>query len=142
MGEFMRKNRKALAYMLITAAVSAAAVTTASAACVTPMAGKWHLHAMQADGAVIRCIATFGSNGNFSAPCKIFEAGMGTQISQNVTGTVTVSATCDVTGSVTVPGDPTVILRYGHINGNLGSGIATQGTGANLRVLHFTLVKQ
>src|SRR5688500_3229276 len=125
----MRKFRKTVAYVLTTAAVSAAAVTTAAAVCATPMAGKWHLHAMQNGDGVIRCVATFASNGsgNFSAPCRIFESGVGTQMSQNVTGTITVSATCDLTGSVTVPGDPTVILRYGHINGNHGSGIATQG---------------
>jgi hypothetical protein len=138
----MRAIRKAIAYALTTAAVSAAAVTAVSAGCVKPMAGTWHLHAMESDGAGIRCIATFGSNGNFSAPCKIFESGVGTQISQNVTGKITVSTACDVTGSVTVPGDPTVTLRYGHINGNHGSGIATQGANANLRVLYFSLVKQ
>jgi hypothetical protein len=141
MGEFMRTFCKALAYALTTVAVSAAALTTASAGCVRPMAGKWHLHALESDGVVIRCIANFGSNGNFSAPCKIFEPGSGTPMSPTVTGTVTVSATCDLTGSVTVPGDATVILRYGHINGTQGSGIATQGANANLRTLHFSLVK-
>jgi hypothetical protein len=80
--------------------------------------------------------------GSFSAPCKIFEPAMGTAISQNVTGTMNVSAACDVTGSVSIPGDPQLTLRYGHINGNGGSGIATQAANANLRTLHFTLVKQ
>ena len=138
----MRKFRKTLAYALTAAAVSAAAVTTASAACVNPMAGKWHLYAMQNGDTVIRCLATFGANGSFSAPCRIFEFGVGTPTNQTVTGTITLSQTCDMTGTVVVPGaEPDVTIRFGHINGNTGSGIATLGAGGNLEVLHFTLVK-
>jgi hypothetical protein len=130
-----------------TAAVCVAmalAPIAAHAACAKTTAGsKWHLHALESDGAVIRCFATFTANGQFTAPCKIFESGMGAQISQNVSGTINVSAACDVTGSVSIPGpDPDVTIRYGHINGNVGSGTATQGTNANLRVLLFSLVKQ
>ena len=40
-----------------------------------------------------------------------------------------------------IPGDPRVRIRYGHVNGDRRSGIATQGANAALWVLHFSLIK-
>jgi hypothetical protein len=120
---------------------------TAGAAC-SAIAGVWHLHMIEvgksvADGSAIRCLANVASNGNFSAPCTIYEVGAGTAKNKTVTGTLTKSASCDLTGSVTIGGgDPPVTIRFGHINGNVGSAIATQGTGASLQVLHLTLIKK
>jgi hypothetical protein len=129
-----------------TAAVCVAltiAPVAAHAACAKTTANSiWHLHAMESDGGVIQCIATFTAGGNFTAPCKIFEHGQGAQFSKNVSGKVNVSAACDVTGSVTISGDSPVVLQYGHINGNSGTGIATQGANAARRVLQFSLVKK
>ena len=57
----------------------------------------------------------------------------------NVSGTFTKSNNaCDLTGSVAIDGDADIIIRFGHINGNIATGIATQFTGAALNVLYFS----
>jgi hypothetical protein len=125
-------------------------VQSAFAACANAMASgaKWHLHAVEAGvdvggASVIRCIATFSDNGAFTAPCKIFNVGSSTQVSATTHGTLNLSAQCDLTGSITIPGgDPKVVIKYGHVNGNVGSGIAIQGTGTSTQVLHLNVVKQ
>jgi hypothetical protein len=122
---------------------------TAFATCTNALASgtTWHFHAVEAGvdvggASVIRCVVTFGASGAFTAPCKVFSVGNSTQMSTNTHGTMTLSA-CDLTGSITIPGgDPKVIVKYGHVNGNVGSGVAIQGTGASTQVLHFDLVKQ
>jgi hypothetical protein len=119
---------------------------TASATCAA-INGVWHFHAIEvgksaANGSVIRCVATVATNGNFSAPCTIYFVGVGTPMSKNVSGKLIKTAACDLTGSITISGDAPVTIRFGHLNGNVGSGIATQGTGTNLRVLHFNLTKK
>jgi len=122
-------------------------VQAAGAACGPTMAGVWHFHALEVgkdvgDGSVIRCVASVISNGNFTAPCVIYEAGSGTPKSKTVSGKLMLTATCDLTGSVTIPGDKSVTIRFGHVNGNIGSGVATQNTGLNTQVLHFNLVRK
>jgi|SRR6185312_5675279 hypothetical protein len=124
--------------------------TSALATCTNAMASgtTWHFHAFEAGtdvggGSVIRCVATFGASGAFTAPCRVFNVGTSTQNATNTHGTMTLSAQCDLTGSIVIPGgDPRVMIKYGHVNGNIGSGTAIQGTGTSTQVLHFTLVKQ
>jgi hypothetical protein len=142
----MRRNSKVLAHVLIAGVAIVSMVQTASAACGS-MAGVWHFHALHnSPGGVnttaIRCVATVAASGEFTGPCRIFEAGTASPFSTNVSGTFTKTAACDLTGSVAIPGDPNVIIRFGHINGNIATGIATQGTGASLQVLYFSLVRK
>jgi hypothetical protein len=132
-------------------AILAAAVPlhSASATCPNALASGavWHLHIMEVspspDGAnVIKCVMTFGSGGNFTAPCTNFNTGSTAAQSVNISGKITLTAACDFTGTITIPSDAKAFVKFGHINGNIGSGIGIQGTGANTQVLHLTLVKK
>ena len=126
----MRRNRKGLVRALIAGATIVSLMQTASAACGTSMQGIWHFHALQNrpgsdDAAAIRCVATVEANGTFTAPCRTFHAGGGSE-PMNVSGTLTKSNACDLTGSIAIDGDADILIRFGHINGNLATGIATQ----------------
>src|SRR5690348_13844711 len=111
-------------------------VTSAFATCTNAMASGtiWHMHAIEAGpdvggGSNIRCVITFGASGAFTAPCRVFQVGSSTQQATNTHGTITLSAQCDLTGSIIIPGgDPRVFIKYGHVNGNMGAGTAIQGT--------------
>jgi hypothetical protein len=86
---------------------------------------------------VIKCVLTIAANGNFSnAPCTSVGVKGGTH-TVNVSGHVALSA-CNLSGTITIPGDTLVTIQGGHINGVMGAGIATQGA---KQVLSFTLVK-
>lgn len=85
--------------------------------------------------AVIKCLMTVKANGSFTAPCTAYMPGK--SHSGNVSGTLTLSA-CNFGGTINVPGDPPVVIQGGHVNGNVGAGIATQGTMFH----HFTVVKK
>jgi len=85
----------------------------------------------------IKCVLTIAANGNFSnAPCTTYRV-TGAPNSANVSGNITLSA-CNISGTINVPGDTAVTIQGGHINGNIGAGIATQGAKS---VLSFTMVK-
>lgn len=85
---------------------------------------------------VIKCTMTVKASGAFTAPCVGY-APDGTN-NANISGTLSLSA-CDLSGTINVAGDPVpVIIQGGHINGNVGAGIATQGT----QFHHFTIVKK
>ena len=126
----------------------------ALAACMSPIpsGAVWHVHALEAHPTdfgtyatevdIIRCVATFGAAGAFSGPCKTYAAGSSTVNSINVTGTIALTADCDFTGSIKIPGDGTVSIKFGHINGVMGSGIGIHGTGAATRVVQLTLIKK
>ena len=60
----------------------------------------------------------------------------------NVSGTLTKPNACDLTGSIAIDGDADILIRFGHINGNLATGIATQFTGAALNVLYLSLIRK
>jgi hypothetical protein len=129
---------------------SIAVISTAEAACAacaSSMEGVWHFHAIEAGqdvggGAIQRCVATVASDGTFSAPCTIYEVGNGTAKKKTVRGTLSVSASCDLTGTIRIGGgDAPVKIQFGHVNGNAGGGVATQNTGTSLQVLHFDLIK-
>lgn len=107
----------------------------------------WHLHAQENGsavglGSVIRCVLTFKSSGNFTAPCVIWRAKSGSSFSKTISGKLTLTSACDFTGTIAIPSDPTVTVRYGHINGAVGSGIATQDTSTRLEVLQFTMIQK
>lgn len=85
----------------------------------------------------IMCTMTVKANGTFTAPCVSYGV-TGNVQSVNVSGTLALSATCDLTGTITIPSDTAVTIRGGHVNGTMGSGIATQGT----NVHHFTVVRK
>jgi hypothetical protein len=123
------------------------APTLANATCPGGIRGVWHLHANEAGtgvgaGSVIRCVLNIAANGNFTAPCTVYEAGQGTPMSTNVSGKFTLNSACDLTGTLNIPGDSQVKIGFGHVNGNAGAGTATQGAGGALEVLHFTLIKK
>lgn len=122
-------------------------VQTAFAACVGAFnsGAVWHLHVIQAGyygGAAVRCIATFGAAGAFTGPCTNFETGMTGSQAANVSGKLTLTSACDFTGSVTIPDQAKVIVRFGHINGNVGSAIGTQGAGSATEVLQVNLIRK
>lgn len=144
----MQSKHKFVSGAVVAGAALCSMMQAAGADCAKSMAGVWHLHAIEAGqdvggGAIQSCVATVASNGSFSAPCKFYEVGMGSALSKTVTGTFKLSKACDLTGSITIGGgDPPVTIRYGHVNGNAGGGIATQGTGTNLQVIHFDVIKK
>jgi len=85
---------------------------------------------------VIKCLMTVKATGSFTAPCTAYMPGKTQNV--NISGKLTLSA-CDFGGTINVQGDPTpVTIQGGHVNGNVGAGIATQGTMFH----HFTLVKK
>ncbi len=85
---------------------------------------------------VIKCVLTVKAGGNMTAPCTAYMPDK----TQNTTisGKLTLSA-CNLAGTINVNGDPTpVVIQGAHLNGNIGAGIATQGTAFH----QFTLVRQ
>jgi hypothetical protein len=90
---------------------------------------------------VIKCRLTVSAGGVITntSPCSSYGVTGGGPHTTTVGGTLTLSPTCDLTGTINVAADPTpVIIQGGHINGNSGAGIATQGT---KQVHSFTLIK-
>jgi hypothetical protein len=125
----------------LSSSLGSAMASTCSA---IPSGAVWHFHSIEKtnEAQVLYCMATFGSGGNFSAPCVQFKAGTVQTGSGTLTGKLMLSSSCDLTGSISPPSGPAILIKYGHINGAFGSGVGTHGTGANLGVLHFTLVKK
>ena len=93
-------------------------------------------------GTAITCDIAFESAGAFNADCSSYHTGQSGAESGPVTGQITMATACDFTGSITIPGDSKVTIRDGHINGNIGSGIATQASATKTRVLLFNLLKK
>lgn len=87
---------------------------------------------------IIKCTVTLAANGTFTKdPCSSFGVA-GSPNNPTVSGQITATG-CNLGGTVNVQGDPTpVTIQGGHINGNSGAGIATQGPE---QVLYFTLIK-
>jgi len=88
---------------------------------------------------VIKCVLTVSAGGAIAStsPCTSYGVSGNTQ-STTVGGTLTLTS-CNLSGTINVVGDPTpVTIVGGHINGNSGAGIATQGT---KQVHSFTLIK-
>jgi hypothetical protein len=86
---------------------------------------------------VLKCVLTIAANGNFSnAPCTSIGVKNGTH-TVNVSGHIGLSA-CNLSGTISVPGDSLVTIQGGHVNGVMGAGIAIQGA---KQVLSFTLVR-
>jgi hypothetical protein len=141
-------NRGRLVYSALALLAGALPLNSALATCTgaTKAHAVWHFHGIEAKnngGAdAIRCVATFGAGGNFTGPCTNYTSGSSAPQSVNVSGKITVNAACDFTGSITIPGDKPVGIKFGHINGNIGSGVGTQDTGTKTRVLHITLIKK
>jgi hypothetical protein len=88
----------------------------------------------------IKCVLTVAATGNFSnAPCTSYGVTGGAPQNVNVSGHLTLTSPAwNLGGTITIPGDPPVVIQGGHVNGVSGSGIGTQGT---KRVFHFSLVK-
>jgi hypothetical protein len=85
----------------------------------------------------IKCVLNIQASGNIlSSPCTSYGVNGGVD-STNVTGSLTLSS-CNLSGTINIPGDTAVTIQGGHINGVNGAGIATQGA---KKVLSFTLIK-
>jgi len=143
-----QRNRKIIAAIAFAAASSLIAVQAATAAsCASNMKGTWHFHGLEVGPKgstnAITCVLDIAANGMFSdAPCTSYQPGTSGTDEVSINGEFMLSA-CDLTGNIVIGGgDPDVTIKSGHVNGNLGSGIATQGTGAKTRVMHFTVVKK
>lgn len=141
---------KPVVYSISAALFLHAAVTSAEAAC-NAIAGTWYLHGISietfSDGDstsadVYKCTVQMNAGGDFSnAPCAIF-ATDGEVLNTQATGNVTVSAICNITGTVTIAGDPRPMkIRSGHFNGTMATIVATQG-GASKVVHHLTFIKK
>jgi hypothetical protein len=128
----------------LAASVSIVAASGAAEAACGALAGTWHFHALEVgpgpSASAIRCVARVAASGGFSSPCVIFDAG-GSSRRATVSGHLAKNG-CDLTGSISVPGDSPVVLRYAHLNGNVGAGVGTQAGAGGQRVLHFNLVRQ
>jgi hypothetical protein len=140
-------HKRSLVCAAIAGLAAALPLHSAYATCPNALASGaiWNLHILEANNTgadAIRCVATFAAAGNFTAPCTSYSSGSTAAESVNVSGKLTLTAACDFTGSITVPGNKAVSIKFGHVNGNAGSGIGIQGTGATTRVLHFTLVRK
>lgn len=138
----MRRHRKAFASIALAAAGSLFALQGANAACA--LKGQWNFHAIEVGpkAHAIACVLDLPANGMFSgAPCTSYQSGANGNNMVDVSGDLMLSG-CDLSGSISIPGDSDVIIRSGHVNGNIGAGIATQGTGNKTQVVHFTLVKK
>jgi hypothetical protein len=135
--------------ILIAAAVfGLAGIGAANATCTANPTGVWNFFAAQnypgatSKASAITCDLTFGSAGAFTGSCTSYHTGTSSVDAGNsVSGTLTMHAACNFTGSITTP-DGAVTIQDGHINGNIGSGVATQKAGAQERVLLFTLLKR
>jgi hypothetical protein len=144
----MRVNRKTFASIVLAGTGILMSLQAAGAAsCAANMKGKWSLHVIEvgpkgAANAIACPTLNIATNGSFSgASCTAYTAAMNGSDSATISGTITV-ASCVLSGSITIPGDPSVTIRSGRVNGNIAAGIATQGTSSKTQVLHFTLVKQ
>jgi hypothetical protein len=87
----------------------------------------------------IKCVLTVNAAGTIAStsPCDSYGVS-GPAQHTTVSGNLTLSS-CNLTGTINVAGDPIpVSIVGGHINGNSGAGIATQGA---KQVHHFTLIK-
>lgn len=141
-------HRRHFACAAIAILAVASPLQIAHAACLNAFkkGAVWHLHMIEVGEApeaqAIRCVAKFGAAGNLTAPCVSLSAGENGQQNVSISGKVTLTATCDFSGSITVPGDAQVLVKYGHVNGNIGSAVGTQGAGADRRAVHVTLVKK
>jgi hypothetical protein len=134
---------------VITAAfIGLIGISAANATCAVRPTGAWNLFLMQTyPGATskadaITCHLTFGNAGAFTGPCISYQTGKSATDNVSVNGTLTMHTACDFTGSITIPGDTPVTIQAGHINGNIGSGVATQKSAAQERVLLFNLLKR
>jgi len=143
----MRTNRKFVACALLAGIVVASGPQAASAGTCTAASaqGKWHFYAMEiatSNGAnAISCTMTMGSDGKFTkAPCTSYQLGSDQTDTPKISGKLKVAANCNFTGTISIPGDSTVTIQAGHLNDNVGAGVATQKTGADTRVLNFTLI--
>lgn len=85
------------------------------------------------------CTLTVKSNGATTASCLMYTSGKNlTGKTTTGTGTLSLSA-CNLSGSITMKNDPTPItIHGGHLNGNMGGGIATHGNQVNA----FVIVRQ
>lgn len=85
------------------------------------------------------CTLKVQSNGATTASCLMYTSGKNL-IGKTSTGTGTLSVkACNLTGSISMKNDPTpIVIRAGHINGNVGGGIATHGNQVNT----FVFVRQ
>lgn len=89
--------------------------------------------------AALACTLKVQSNGATTASCLMYTSGKNlTGKTSTGTGTLALSA-CNLSGSITMKNDPTPItIHAGHINGNMGGGIATHGNQVNT----FVFVRQ
>lgn len=140
--DIMKSTGKVVCYALVTGFGLASMLQTAYAACGGGTHGTWEFYASQHDknggGSAIECEIGFSSGGQFTGDCSAYSAGRGNPQTTTITGNMMLSGSCALSGSIAIPGDKPVNIRAGHVNGNIGSGIATQGT----EVLLFTLVKR
>lgn len=86
----------------------------------------------------ISCTMAVQANGSFSAPCTSYGVSGSSKQSVTVSGQLSASASCGLSGTINIPGDKSVSIVSGHINGESGAGIGTQGS----KVMSFTLVKE
>jgi hypothetical protein len=140
----MTGNRKFLAYALSTAFGLVAAVSSANAACVPT--GNWSLTGITVSSPTntntksnsISCTVIMNASGVFSnAACKSYHSQGGAPSTTTASGHLTISA-CNITGTITVAGDPTPItIQAGRIFGTSAAFITTQGKSVG----HFTLIR-
>lgn len=89
--------------------------------------------------AALACTLKVQSNGATTASCLMYTSGKNlTGKTSTGTGTLALSA-CNLSGSITMKNDPTaIVIHSGHVNGNVGGGIATHGNQVNT----FVFVRQ
>lgn len=80
-------------------------------------------------GAAETCVLTIKPNGIGSMSCTRYAGGPHLSIKSAAAAVrFTLGATCELTGSVSIPGDPVpLVIPAGHINGITGGGLAYHG---------------
>jgi hypothetical protein len=73
------------------------------------------------------CLLTVSTGGSASASCNVYTTMSPTVVSshtESATGNLAIDSSCNVSGSLTVKTIPFPLVLAGHINGNMGAGIA------------------
>jgi len=87
----------------------------------------------------LACTMAIQASGRTTTSCAMYTSGL-TLVGKSGAASANLRLNaCNLSGTISLPGDPTpVVIRAGHLNGNMGGGIATHGT----QVEAFVIVRQ
>jgi hypothetical protein len=129
--------------VLLAALALTLTAVSADAACRLP--GRWQMNFIQDGGgtvaATVSCEIRIASNGRVEGTCDAYQLRSSAVDRRSITGSFAVTRSCDLSGSYTPQGLPTVTIRGGFIDGGFGSAVGTRGSPFN-NVRLITLMKR